>query len=275
MAECTERPVAYASRTLIVAEKNYSQLEKEGLAIIFGINKFHNYLYGRHFSIESDHQPLSYFFNEKKGTSLTASSRIQRWALTLSAYQYKTGKSLCNTDALSRPPRPVTTNSDKLPGDLVHLIDHSSTTAVNAEAIKDWTSKDPVLSQVRRYVMVGWPDNVSTDLKPYQSRSTELSTLDGCVLWGARVIVPPQGRALVLDELHETHPGCTRMKALARSYIWWPKMDQDIEELVKKYEVCQESRASAPSTPLHPWQWPTQVVFNSNLRKHTWDTHIL
>ena len=143
------RPVAYASRTLTVAEKNYSQLEKEGLAIIFGIKKFHNYLYGRHFSIESDHQPLSYLFNEKKGISPTASSRIQRWALMLSAYQrYTKGKSLYNVDALSRLPRPVTSNSDKLPGDLVHLIDHLSTTAVNAEAIKDWTSKDPVLSEV-------------------------------------------------------------------------------------------------------------------------------
>ena len=74
----------------------------------------------------------------------------------------------------------------------------------------------------------------------------------------ARVIVPPQGRAVVLDELHETHPDCTRMKALAWSYIWWPKMDQDIEELVKKCQVCQESRASPPSAPLHPWQWPTK-----------------
>ena len=81
--------------------------------------------------------------------------------------------------------------------------------------------------------MVGWPDNdnVSTDLKPYQNRSSELGTLDRCALLGARVVVPPQGRTLVLDELHETHPGCTRMKALARSHIWRPKMDQDIEEM--------------------------------------------
>ena len=97
--------------------------------------------------------------------------------------------------------------------------------------------------------MGGWPDAVSPDLKPYQNRSKELSTLNGCVLWGARVIVPPQGRAAVLEELHETHPGCTKMKALARSYIWWPKMNKDIEDLVKKCRVCQESRASPPSAP--------------------------
>ena len=72
----TERPIAYVSRTLTTAEKNYSQLEKEGLAIIFGVKKFHNYLYGRRFTIESDHQPLSYLFHESKGISPMASSRI-------------------------------------------------------------------------------------------------------------------------------------------------------------------------------------------------------
>ena len=105
MEDGQERPVAYASRTLTSAEKNYSQLEKEGLAIIFGVKKFHNYLFGRKFSIESDHQPLPYLFNE---TSQTASSRIQRWAFTLSAYQYairhKQGATLSNADALSRLP---------------------------------------------------------------------------------------------------------------------------------------------------------------------------
>ena len=81
-----ERPVAYASRTLSPAEKNYSQLEKEGLAIIFGVKKFHNYLFGRKFTIESDFQPLYYLFSESKGVPQLASARIQRWALTLSTY---------------------------------------------------------------------------------------------------------------------------------------------------------------------------------------------
>ena len=102
MEDGKERPVAYASRTLTPAEKNYSQIEKEGLAIIFGVKKFHNFLFGRHFSIESDHQPLSYLFSETKGVSQTASSRIQRWALTLGAYHYnichKPGATLSNAE---------------------------------------------------------------------------------------------------------------------------------------------------------------------------------
>ena len=106
--------------------------------------------------------------------------------------------------------------------------------------------------------MHGWPDTVPNEFKPYGYRANELSSLDGCVLWGARIIVPPQGRASMLSELHETHPGFSRMKALARSYIWWPKMDQDIEDLVKGCQTCQENRASPTTAPLHPWQWPSE-----------------
>ena len=64
----------------------------------------------------------------------------------------------------------------------------------------------------------------------------ELSVLNGCILWGSHVIVPPQGRQVVLEELHETHPGTSRMKALARSYLWWLQMDSEIKTCVKNRE---------------------------------------
>ena len=58
-----------------------------------------------------------------------------------------------------------------------------------------------------------------------------MSVWDGCILWGSRMVIPPQGRELVLQELHETHP---KMKSLARNYIWLPKMDSAIEDTVKQ-----------------------------------------
>ena len=72
------------------------------------------------------------------------------------------------------------------------------------------------------------------------------------------VVVPPQGQQAVLKELHDTHPGCSKMKSLARSYVWWPKMDSEIEDMVKGCQVCQESRPSPPVAPLHPWEWPSK-----------------
>ena len=263
MDDGQERPIAYTSRILTAAEKNYSQLEKEALAVVFAVGKFHNYLYGRQFMIESDHQPLSYIFSNSKAISPTASSRIKRWALTLSAYsytiKYKPGKKLGNADALNRLPRKATTDSDCIPGDLVHLLNHLSTTMTSSEHIKRWTDTDPILSRVRQYILQGWPTTqLGEEFKPFKSRRGERTVLNGCILWGARVVIPTQGQKSVLDELHETHLGASKMKALARSYIWWPKMDSEIEEIARKCCNCQQTSTAPAKAPLHPWEWPAQ-----------------
>ena len=75
----SERLVAYASRTLSASERNYSQLEKEALTLIFGIHKFHQYLYGRKLTLVTDHQPLTTIFSDKKGISPLAAVRLQKW----------------------------------------------------------------------------------------------------------------------------------------------------------------------------------------------------
>ena len=88
MADGTEKPIGFVSRTLTAAEKNYSQIEHEGLACVFGVKRFHSYLYGHKFVLATDHKPLLTLFNEKITVPPQASGRIQRWALTLSMYEY-------------------------------------------------------------------------------------------------------------------------------------------------------------------------------------------
>ncbi|KAL5469129.1 hypothetical protein EMCRGX_G030333 [Ephydatia muelleri] len=123
----SERPIAYASRTLAPAEAKYSQIEKEGLAIVFGVKKFHQYLVGRSFTIYSDHKPLQYLFSETRPVPPMASSRIQRWALTLSAYNYrivfKSGDSQPNADAFSRLPLSESTADVPVPGDTIFMLE--------------------------------------------------------------------------------------------------------------------------------------------------------
>ena len=84
-----DKPVSFASHMLTAAEQKYSQLNKEALAIVFGVKKYHQYLYGRRFKLKTDHKPLIHIFSESKATPTTASGRIQRWVLTLGAYSYK------------------------------------------------------------------------------------------------------------------------------------------------------------------------------------------
>ena len=105
-----EKPIAYTSRTLSASECNYAQIEKEALGIIFGIRRFHQYLYGRKFILTTDHKPLTSIFGAKKGVPALAAARLQRWAIQLSAYNYEikfraTDKH-GNTDRLSRFPLP-------------------------------------------------------------------------------------------------------------------------------------------------------------------------
>lgn len=103
-----ENPVLYASSTLSPAEKNYSQIHREALAIIFAVQQFHKYIYGHKFTLCSDAQALKEIFSPNKNTSLIAASRLQRWAVILSMYdynfQYRCAKEMAHVDALSRLP---------------------------------------------------------------------------------------------------------------------------------------------------------------------------
>ena len=83
-----ERPVAYASRTLTQTERGYAQIEKEALSLIFGVKKFHQYLYGRKFLLVTDHKTLLTILGPKKELPTLAAARLQQWAVLLSAYQY-------------------------------------------------------------------------------------------------------------------------------------------------------------------------------------------
>ena len=256
----TERPVAYASRTLTPAEQKYSQLDKEALSIVFGVKHFHQFLFGRSFTILSDHKPLQYLLGETRGIPPMASARVQRWALMLSAYSYdisyKPGASHANADGLSRLPVANTIREVPLPGDVLLVFRTLEGTPVTASQIRQWTDTDPVLSHVRRNLLSGWVKSDDPELRPYQSRASELSVQDGCVLWGSRVVIPKKGREAVIALLHEQHPGITRIKRLARGYIWWPGMDQELEVAVKVCDQCQQHQKSPAKAPMHPWEWP-------------------
>ena len=126
MPDGSERPIAYASRTLNSAERHYSQLEKEGLSCIFGIKRFHDYLFGRHFELVTDHKSLLGLIKDR-ATPPHASSRIKRWSLFLSSYEYslvfRNTTARNNADVLSRLPLPEETATMAREPELVLLAE--------------------------------------------------------------------------------------------------------------------------------------------------------
>ena len=121
---------------------------------------------------------------------------------------------------------------------------------------------DSVLSKVLQYTVQGWPnstDHLPEAFKPYYNRKDQLTTEQGCILWGFRVVIPEKFRERLLNQIHEEHPGMCKMKALARCYLWWPTLDKDIETKVKACAVCAAVRNIPPTAPLHAWLWPTRI----------------
>ena len=71
------------------------------------------------------------------------------------------------------------------------------------------------------------------------------------------------GRSIILDQLHETHLRITRMKCLARSFVWWPGLDQAIEDKVKHCRSCEETWNVPTKAPIHPWEWLSRPCWPS------------
>ena len=262
LSDGTERPIAFASRTLSPSETNYAQLEKEALALIFGIKKFHQYLYGRHFVLVTDHKPLMAILGPKKGIPSLSAARLQRWALLLAAYNYdiefKPTQSHGNADGLSRLPLQSKGSSEYSQEASIFNICQIEALPVTSKAVQQATRKNLLLSKVLHHTKRGWPDQVSDAMKPFLSRQHELSVEDDCLLWGMRVVIPKMLQAQMLKELHRDHPGTTRMKVLARAHFWWPGLDKDIEVLAKSCQQCQSVKQAPPAAPLHPWTWPSK-----------------
>ena len=276
-----ERPVAFYSRSLTETERRYSQTDREGLAVIAGLARFNYYLAGREFTIRTDHKPLLGMLGGNKPVSMMASPRVTRWAMLLSGYKYRMeyvpGTKQGNCDGLSRLPVPAASPQLPVPAETVNLMQFVDASPITAESIRLFTARDPVLSAALRFTRDGWPsgDLVLPELVQYRNKEGELSTHDGCLLWGSRVVIPQKIRQSVLSMLHEGHLGESHTKSFARMYVWWPGIDREISEMVRQCSTCQQYRRQAPVTPLSPWAWPKKPWDRVHIDHCQFDGHVM
>ena len=154
----SNRPIAFASQTLNSHQQNYSQLDKEALAIIFCLEPFRLYLYDRQFTIQSDHNPLQPILGSRSAVPTLAAQRLQRWVIILSAFRYELqcipGERNTVADALSRLPLPATSHRDI---DAIYNICSLKLESmpVLAQDVKDATRRNAVLSKVVTFVKSG------------------------------------------------------------------------------------------------------------------------
>ena len=250
-------PIAYASRSLTETECRYAQIEKELLAVVFGVERFHQYIYAKEVTVETDHRPLVSIISKPLDK---APARLQRMLLKLQRYhiylQYKPGKELFTADTLSRAHLPNAGDEDQ---DLVICV-HQAVMRLpvsdnKLRELRVETSSDRAMAILTETIQNGWPKHVQSspkDVREYWAVKDELSTADGLIFKGEAIVIPPGLRKEVLRQIHQGHLGMERSKLRARELVYWPDMSKQIEDVVSSCAVCQELRHSNAREPMVP-----------------------
>ncbi|XP_062703621.1 uncharacterized protein K02A2.6-like [Aedes albopictus] len=238
----TVKVVQHASRALTKAEQGYSQPDREGLAIVFAVT-----------NLCSGSSGPRKVYQSTLPTAFNASPSI--CCCTTS-----TSNTFGNADLLSRlinqhakPDEDYVIASVNLEEDLRSVISSSrKMLPLHFRAVAQSTQADPLLRQVYHHVQNGWPQSklAGPDLQRFQSRQESLSVVSH-VCGTARH--PSLHRKRCLEQFHRGHPGMQRMKALARSYAYWPSMDTDITDFVRACQQCASVARSPPHSPPMPW----------------------
>ena len=176
--------------------------------------------------------------------------------------EYRQTKAHGNADALSRLPATADTKFDEEERDddvdnvcTIHTISRQINPGNPMLLVKS-SSKDAILSQVMRFVREGWPQQTSGELDSFGKIKGSLSTESGCLFYGSRVVIPEDLREHVLELLHLGHFGMQRMKQLARSAVYWPRIDDAIEKLCRQCTACTEFQNKPAKPAIHPWMMP-------------------
>ena len=238
------------------------------------MEKFHYFLYGKEFTLETDQKPL---VNIYKKHIVDISPRVQRLIVRSFPYQpfnvvYKKGKDIPVADALSRVTPMDPEDNIKLPIIAVNLITThillsahpQDTFSRKLDRLRKSTAQDNQLTRLSHYINTGFPcekKNLLTDLQEYWNYRDTLSIENGLLTCGPRIIVPQGMQAEMLQYIHDGHQGRERCLLRARNTVFWPKITYDIQELIERCIICQEHGKSQPITgitqELPPFPWHT------------------
>ncbi|XP_055916795.1 uncharacterized protein K02A2.6-like [Eupeodes corollae] len=241
------RVISFASKSLSQVERRYSQTEKEGLALVWAVERFSYYLAGTEFELVTDHKPLEAIF---KPTSRPP-ARIERWVLRLQAFRFKVvyqpGK-LNIADSVSRLCKIQTAETFDEQGEqnIFAIIEKTVPRAITISEICSNNTKDQELMEaVNNVKNEKWDTKMPSSYFPFK---LELCTIGNILLRGTRIVIPMALISIILELAHEGHPGETVMKRRVRSKVWWPLVDKDVEQFVKKCRDCLI--VSKPSQPV-------------------------
>lgn len=255
-----DQPVMYASKALTETQKLYPQIEKEALAIKFGLFRFHDYVYGKKVTVESDHKPLESIW--KKSIN-RAPPRLKKLILECMPYSpdviYKKGVDIPLADILSRDVENKKEEDEKNSLE-VHLVLDMKLSWF--QEIQRETQFDENLGKLKKIIMDGWPDTpkkLDSELKKYFNIRDELSIVEGVVVKSEKIVIPDALQSKAMKVIHEGHFGYENSIRRAKETMFWISMGRDLKEFIDRCSTCQKYSKSQQKQPMIVKPIPTHA----------------
>ena len=256
--------MAYASRALTDTETWYAQLEKEILAIVYGLEKFNQFTFGRHVTVYSDHKPLEAIL---KKPLACAPRRLRGMIMRLQKYdlevRYEKDTEMHIADFLSRAYLSSTEHQTGADFEHVNMASFLPISDQRLQEIRIETEKDETLQILKSVILQGWPaewNTVPAQVTPYYNIQDKLSVQDGLIFRSERVIIPKALRGEMKQKIHSSHMGAESCLRRARECIFWPGMNTEVKEMILACETCRKYEKSQPhqprplEIPSRPWE---------------------
>jgi len=258
--------VQAGSRFLTDTEARYAVVELEMLAVCWAISKCKLFLSGlQHFTIITDHSPLIPILNNHRLDEIE-NPRLQRLKTKLMAYnftaQWLKGVNNNAPDALSRHPVYDPQPADVLAENDIHNNPEMSLTELRAigdseslrlQELRKYAEQDEEYQQLRTFILQGFPKHrkqLPESCRQYWHIHQQLTLDDDLIVYGCRLLIPSKMRNQVLASLHEAHQGTVRTKQRARLTIYWPGLDNDIDNIILNCQQCQDHLPSNTKEPI-------------------------
>ena len=249
-----KKPVYFASKVLTETQKGYMAIELESLAVAWAMEKFHHFLYGNQFTLETDQKPLEAILSKSLNQ---ATPRLQRILIRTFPYnfniRYIPGLTNQIADCLSR--LGVQKDSISLPKLQVNQITSQLKARDDSlHRIRLATQADDNLTILKHIIQHGWPRTVKEvpqEIQKYWTFREELTIEDDLILKGTWIVIPEKMREDIFKQIHEGHLGFNKCQMRVKETVYWPGLNDQLENLILNCQLCLKySKSKNKSTPL-------------------------
>ena len=261
-----EKPIYFASKALTETQRGYVAIEIESLAVAWAVEKFHHFLSGCHFILEMDQKPLEAIFSRSLNQATPWLQCILSRTLPYNfTVRHIPGPKNPLADCLSR----LGDQKDTIKLPKLHVYQISHQLPARSDSLQEiWqaTQANDELALLKHTIMTGWPTNIKEIpqvLHPYWPFCEELTIEDGLILKGTWIVILNKKQEAILKQIHDSHLRLTKCKLHAKQLVYWPGLNNQLEQLVLNCQLCLKYSRSKkkPDTysalgqevPMFPW----------------------